>query len=81
MEAAAEGSARRRTLLFFMRQALRAQLAFLVRGSSRRIMTMRIPKPANIRVINRRDDRLGRSLLCFSSSPRKKRKPPPPNFP
>ena len=76
VEAAAEGSARRRTLIRFMRQALRAQPAFLVRGSSRRIMTMRISKPTNIRVINRRDDRLDRSLHGFSS-PRKKRKPPP----
>jgi hypothetical protein len=76
VEAAAEGSARRRTLIFSMRQALRAQPAFLVRGSSRRIMTMRIPKPADIRVINRRDDRLDRSLHGFTS-PRKKRKPPP----
>jgi hypothetical protein len=77
VEAAAEGSARRRTLIRFMRQALRAQPAFLVRGSSRRIMTMRISKPANIRVINRRDDRLDRSLHDFTSPLRKKRKPPP----
>ena len=76
VEAAAEGSARRRTLIRSMRQALRAQPAFLVRGSSRRIMTMRIPKPADIRVINRRDDRLDRSLQGFTSPLRKKRKPP-----
>lgn len=37
----------------FMRNGLRPQPAFLVRGSSRRIMTMRF-RPANIRVINRR---------------------------
>src|SRR5215472_9559985 len=36
-----------------MRYRLRAQPAHLVRGSSRRIMTMRF-RPANIRVINRR---------------------------
>jgi hypothetical protein len=36
-----------------MRNGLRAQPAQLVRGSSRRIMTMRF-RPANIRVINRR---------------------------
>jgi hypothetical protein len=37
----------------FMRNVLRRQPAHLVRGSSRRIMTMRF-RPANIRVINRR---------------------------
>jgi hypothetical protein len=37
----------------FMRHGLRTQPALLVRGSSRRIMTMRF-RPANIRVINRR---------------------------
>jgi len=36
-----------------MRHGLRTQPAHLVRGSSRRIMTMRF-RPANIRVINRR---------------------------
>jgi hypothetical protein len=36
-----------------MRNGFRAQPARLVRGSSRRIMTMRF-RPANIRVINRR---------------------------
>ena len=36
-----------------MRYGLRPQPAHLVRGSSRRIMTMRF-RPANIRVINRR---------------------------
>jgi len=36
-----------------MRYGLRLQPAHLVRGSSRRIMTMRF-RPANIRVINRR---------------------------
>ncbi len=37
----------------FMRNGFRTQPARLVRGSSRRIMTMRF-RPANIRVINRR---------------------------
>ena len=37
----------------FMRYGFRTQPAHLVRGSSRRIMTMRF-RPANIRVINRR---------------------------
>ena len=36
-----------------MRNGLRTQPASLVRGSSRRIMSMRF-RPANIRVINRR---------------------------
>ena len=39
--------------------------AQLVRGSSRRITTMR-SQPANIRVINRRDSFLGRYLRCFA---------------
>jgi hypothetical protein len=37
----------------------------LVRDSSRRITTMRF-RPANIRVINRRDSRLDRCLTCFT---------------
>jgi hypothetical protein len=61
---AVEAFSIRRTLRPFMRQALRAQSAFLVRGSSRRIMSMRF-RPANIRVINRRVDRLGRHSRCF----------------
>jgi hypothetical protein len=47
------GPTKRRTLLIFMRYRLRPQPARLVRGSSRRIMSMRF-RPANIRVINRR---------------------------
>jgi hypothetical protein len=39
-----------------------SRLATLVRGSSRRITTMRF-RPANIRVINRRDSQLGQCLL------------------
>src|SRR5882757_9309746 len=61
---AVEAFSIRRTLVTFMRQALEAQPAFLVRGSSRRIMSMRF-RPANIRVINRRVDRLGRHSRCF----------------
>jgi hypothetical protein len=61
---AVEAFSIRRTLRCFMRQALRAQSALLVRGSSRRIMSMRF-RPANIRVINRRVDRLGRHSRCF----------------
>ena len=52
----------RRTLLCSMR----SQPASLVRGSSRRIMTVRF-RPAYIRVINRRFQRLNRHLLCFQS--------------
>ena len=50
---AAEGPSKRRTLLTFYAARPKAQPAQLVRGSSRRIMTMRF-RPANIRVINRR---------------------------
>ena len=49
----AQETTKRRTLLRSMRNGLRPQPAHLVRGSSRRIMTMRF-RPANIRVINRR---------------------------
>ena len=45
---------------------LRAQPALLVRGSSRRITIMRF-RPANIRVINRRDSRLGHLRCCVLS--------------
>lgn len=44
---------KRRTLLQFCAAGLRPQPAYSVRGSSRRIMTMRF-RPAYIRVINRR---------------------------
>jgi len=46
-----------------------AQLATLVRGSSRRITTMmagREARSTNIRLINRRQSRLDRCLLCFT---------------
>jgi hypothetical protein len=47
-----------------------ARPAHLVRGSSRRITTMRL-RPANIRVINRRDSYLDRHLRCFARPKRK----------
>jgi len=43
---------------------LRTEPAPLVRGSSRRITIMRF-RPANIRVINRRNSRLDRDLRCL----------------
>jgi hypothetical protein len=49
-----DGPTKRRILLFSMRHDLRVQSAPLVRGSSRRIMTLRF-RPAYIRLINRRD--------------------------
>jgi hypothetical protein len=50
---AAQGGTKRRILLRSVRNGFRTQPAYSVRGSSRRIMTMRF-RPANIRVINRR---------------------------
>ena len=47
MRMAAESNTERRALVFSMRQALSAQPAPLVRGSSRRITIMRF-RPANI---------------------------------
>ena len=46
---------------------LRARPAPLVRGRSRRITIMRF-RPANIRVINRRDSRLGHLRCCVLSN-------------
>ena len=43
---------------------LRTEPAPLVRGSSRRITIMRF-RPANIRVINRRENYLDRDLRCL----------------
>jgi hypothetical protein len=43
---------------------LRAEPALLVRGSSRRITIMRY-RPANIRVINRRNSRLDCHRCCL----------------
>ncbi len=50
---AADGHTKRRMLVRSMRYGFRAQPALLVRGSSRRIMTLQF-RPAYIRVINRR---------------------------
>ena len=52
---------------------LRARPALLVRGSSRRITIMRF-RPANIRVINRRDSRLGHHRYCAFASAQKEDK-------
>jgi len=43
---------------------LRTEPALLVRGSSRRITIMRF-RPANIRVINRRENYLDHDLRCL----------------
>jgi len=51
---------------------LRTEPALLVRGSSRRITIMRL-RPANIRVINRRNSRLDRHLRCLLRKGRKKK--------
>jgi len=45
---------------------VRTRPALLVRGRSRRITIMRF-RPANIRVINRRDSRLGHLRCCVLS--------------
>jgi len=52
-----------RTLDHFPCGGPTARPAHIVRGSSRRITTMRF-RPANIRVINRRDSSLDRCLVC-----------------
>ena len=50
----------------------RTEPAMLVRGSSRRITIMRF-RPANIRVINRRNSRLDRDLRCLLRKGRRKK--------
>ena len=52
---------------------LRAEPALLVRGSSRRITIMRF-RPANIRVINRRENYLDRDLRRLLREKRRKKK-------
>ena len=52
---------------------LPAEPARLVRGSSRRITIMRF-RPANIRVINRRENRLDRDSRRFLSKTQEKEK-------
>ena len=59
---AVEGHTERRTLGVSYAVGLRIEPAQLVRGSSRRITIMRF-RPADIRVINRRDSSLGRCLV------------------
>ena len=63
---AVEGHTERRILEPSMRQASGLEPALLVRGSSRRITIMRF-RPANIRVINRRDSRLDRLRCCVTN--------------
>jgi hypothetical protein len=58
---AVEGHTERRILGHFYAVGPRIESARLVRGSSRRITIMRF-RPANIRVINRRDSRFDRDL-------------------
>ncbi len=64
---AADGHTKRRILVRSMRYGLPAQPALLVRGSSRRIMTLRF-RPAYIRVINRRYLSTARSISERQSS-------------
>jgi hypothetical protein len=61
-QAAVETHTERRILL----SSMRSQSASLVRGSSRRIMTVRF-RPAYIRVINRRFSAFNCHLLCFQN--------------
>jgi hypothetical protein len=58
---------KRRTLLVPYATCLTARLAHLVRDRSRRIRTMRF-RPANIRLINRRESHLGCCLVCSNES-------------
>lgn len=48
----------------FYAVGLRTEPAFIVRGSSRRITIMRF-RPANIRVISRRENYLDHDLRCL----------------
>src|SRR6516162_9419768 len=72
VQLADEVQTKRIALIPFVRQALRAQPALSVRGSSRRITSMRF-RPANTRVINRRDDRFDRHSRCFPLAEGKQR--------
>jgi hypothetical protein len=51
----------------------RTEPALIVRGSSRRITIMRF-RPANIRVINRRENYLDHDLRCLPRAGEKKKK-------
>ncbi len=66
-----EGYTERRILEKFYAVGLRTEPALIVRGSSRRITIMRF-RPANIRVINRRENYLDHDLRCLLRA-----KPPP----
>jgi hypothetical protein len=57
----------------FYAVGLRTEPALIVRGSSRRITIMRL-RPANIRVINRREIYLDHDLRCLLRARRKKKK-------
>ena len=52
-------------------EGLRTEPTSLVRGSSRRITIMRL-RPANIRVINRRENHLDHDLRCLLKGKRRK---------
>src|SRR5260370_26092847 len=86
VEVAVEGTMTRRTLVPFMQRVCESDTnsagtksAHLVRGSSRRMIFMRF-RPSNIRVINRRDDRLDRHLCCSPSPDNQHANGPPPKF-
>jgi hypothetical protein len=53
-------------------EGLRTEPTSLVRGSSRRITIMRL-RPANIRVINRRENHLDDDLRCLLKRKKKKK--------
>ena len=53
-------------------EGLRTEPTSLVRGSSRRITIMRL-RPANIRVINRRETHLDHDLRCLLKRKKKKK--------
>ena len=57
----------------FYAVGLRTEPALIVRGSSRRITIMRL-RPANIRVINRRENYLDHDPRCLLRERRKKKK-------
>ena len=56
----------------FYAVGLRTEPALIVRGSSRRITIMRF-RPANIRVINRRENHLDHDLRCLLKRKKKKK--------
>jgi hypothetical protein len=57
---------------WFYAVGLRTEPAPIVRGSSRRITIMRF-RPANIRVINRRENYLDHDLRCLPFNKREKK--------